>query len=69
MFFFFQEPKFETITRETIETFHGNRTERKVTSLEKREGQQSAHLGSHETLSQTSTPRKISATSRPVSNN
>lgn len=30
--FLFQEPKLETITRETIETFRGERTECKITT-------------------------------------
>lgn len=29
---FIQKPKFETLTKETVQTFRGNRTERKVTS-------------------------------------
>ncbi|XP_044732409.1 uncharacterized protein LOC123295218 isoform X3 [Chrysoperla carnea] len=68
-----EEPKFETITRETIETFHGNRTERKVTSLEKREGiRKSPDLGFHSSSelihqngtgahSKTTTPKKVSS--------
>lgn len=34
-YLFFQEPKLETITRETIETFRGERTECKITTEKK----------------------------------
>lgn len=32
-----EEPKYETVTKETYETFRGNKTERKVTSVAKRD--------------------------------
>lgn len=32
-----EEPKFETVTRETVETFGGGKTQRRVTTLEKRD--------------------------------
>ena len=36
LFEFLQEPKFETVTRETVETYRGNRPDR-VTTSEKRD--------------------------------